>query len=166
MAEPFLGEIRMLAFNFAPVNWAFCNGEVIPIQQNTALYSLLGNQFGGDGRTTFALPDLRSRVPMHPGSGYYTGMMGGAESVTLDGNTLAAHTHTLAGISEVASGNAPSGQMLADSGEDPVYATTALTPMNPGALTATGGGLAHPNIQPYETVNFCIALVGIYPSRN
>jgi microcystin-dependent protein len=166
MADPFLGEIRLMAFGFPPRDWALCDGQILPIDQHMALYSLLGTQFGGDGRTNFTLPDLRSRVPMHPGPGYYTGMMYGYESATLDINTLPVHTHTLLGTSEAGTSNAAANQMLADSGTDFVYAAGSLSEMNPAALTSTGGGQSHPNVQPYETVSFCISLTGTYPSRN
>lgn len=178
MADPYLGEIRMFGFTFAPQGWAFCNGQLLSITQNTALFSLLGTTYGGNGTTTFQLPDFRGRVPIHFGNGvglspYVEGQIGGVETVTLTLPQSASHTHLVYADGDVASNNSPSpsGNALATfaTGGD-IYATAAgikkAVTMNPEMIGAAGGGQPHPNIQPYLVVNFCIALNGIFPSRN
>ena len=169
MADPFIGEIKMVGFNFAPRNWAFCDGAQIAIAQNQTLYSLLGTIYGGDGRTNFALPDLRGRVPVHPGAGIAQGQAGGSESVTLDANTMPQHTHPVQASSDNADQRDPTDGILAATVEDnrEIYGSaTGLVDMNAAAVTPTGGGQAHNNIQPIQVVNFVIALQGLYPSRN
>lgn len=172
MSEPFLGEIRMFGFNFAPIGWAQCNGQVLPISQNTALFSLLGTFYGGNGTSNFALPDLRSRVAVHEGQGtglaqYVIGQRGGVENVTLLGTQLPAHSHSVNASSATAVEARPAGAVLAHAGAS-VYASApdGATVMNSGMISNTGGNQPHPNVQPYLTVNFCIALQGIFPSRN
>jgi microcystin-dependent protein len=178
MAEAFLGEIRMFGFNFAPQGWAMCNGQLLSISQNDALFALLGTTYGGNGTTTFGLPNLQSRVPIHQGQGsglspYPIGAFGGVENVTLTVSQTAAHTHLVYADGDVPSNNSPSpsGNALATfaTGGD-IYATAAglkkAVTMNPLMIAAAGGGQPHGNIQPYLVVNFCIALVGIFPSRN
>jgi microcystin-dependent protein len=172
MSEPFVAEIRIVAFNFAPRGWAFCDGQLLPISQNTALFSLIGTTYGGDGRTTTALPNLQGRAPMHPGRGpgltdRRLGQRGGTETVTLTEAQMPQHNHTEFG--EDASARANTSQNNAFSGprNNDVYAPSAnLVAMNPNMIGNTGGSQAHNNMQPYLTINFCIALVGLYPSRS
>ncbi|MQY09985.1 hypothetical protein SRB5_00890 [Streptomyces sp. RB5] len=166
--DPFLGEIRMAGFNFAPVGWALCNGQLLSINQNTALFSLLGTTYGGNGTTDFALPDLRGRVPMHPGQGpglssHDLGEAGGTETVTLTTGELPPHTHALTGVNSRQDTNRVPGAAPANGGYYSTEAPTAA--MHPGAVQPTGGGQPHPNVQPYLCVNFIIALSGIFPSR-
>lgn len=170
MSEPFLAEIRIVGFNFAPRGWAFCDGQILPINQNQSLYSLLGTTYGGDGRTSFALPDLRSRTPIHRSDGFQLGQKGGAETVTLTAAQIAAHTHTAKASSTAADTGNPAAHVLAaaDAGQtlyrDPEAANT--TALRSGTVTNAGGGQAHNNMQPYITLSFCIALQGLFPSRN
>ena len=165
MAEPFLSEIRIMSFVFAPKGWALCNGQLLPINQNQALFSLLGTTFGGDGRVNFALPDLRGSVPIHVGSGHPLGERGGEQAHTLSIAELPTHTHALQGASTAAGTNSPSNAVLAASAA--VYhAPSTLTALNPGSVTNVGGSQAHLNIQPFLTLSFCIALQGIFPSPN
>jgi len=166
MAEPFLSEIRIMSFNFAPKAWALCNGQLLPINQNQALFSLLGTTFGGDGRVNFALPDLRARTPLHEGGGHTLGERGGEDAHTLTQQELPQHTHPVS-VSSVASGgnNSPAGRFLG--GATNAYAAASnLTPMRAGTITNTGGSQAHSNDQPYLVLSFCIALQGIFPSQN
>jgi len=172
MSDPFVGEIRMLATNFAPKGWAQCNGQLMPISQNTALFSLLGTTYGGDGKSTFALPDLSERVPMHPEQGQglsqrYLGEMGGTATVTMAPEHLPPHTHQLMHSGSAANTGTPSpGVGFGSTTSAQVYTAT-----NPGAavmpygLAAGGGGQPHNNMQPYLTVMFCIALQGVFPPR-
>ena len=165
MAEPFLGEIRMVSFNFPPKGWAACNGQLLPINQNQALFSLLGTTYGGNGQTTFALPDLRSRVPMHVGNGHTLGERSGAESHPLNVNEMPAHTHSA--LASASSGNTPvpTNNFLAAANN--VYRPADnLTSLAAGTLSNVGGSQPHSNRQPYSVVGFCIALAGIFPSRN
>jgi microcystin-dependent protein len=167
MSEPFLAEIRIVGFNFAPRGWAFCDGQILPINQNQSLYSLLGTMYGGDGRTTFALPDLRGRVPIHTGNGHTEGQKSGEETHTLSSGEMAAHQHSFGATSQPATGNTSANGYLAGSAPNEVYHTTSTTAnMNADELTRTGSGQAHDNMQPYLAVNFCIALQGLFPSRN
>ncbi len=171
MAEPFLSEIRIMSFNFAPKGWALANGQLLPINQNQALFSLLGTTFGGDGRVNFALPDLRARAPIHVGSGHTLGERGGEQAHTISIAELPEHTHVLSGSSVNAGTIAPTGNVLAKgaaSNGNPInyYATdiTNLVTMNAASVTNTGGSQAHLNMQPFLTLSFCIALQGIFPS--
>ncbi len=166
MSEPFLAEIRIVGFNFAPRGWAFCDGQILPINQNQSLYSLLGTTYGGDGRTSFALPDLRSRTPMHRGDGHTLGQKGGAETVSLTAAEIAAHSHTVKASTIAGTELQPTGNILAsaDVYRNPEAANT--TALRSGTVTNAGGGQAHNNMQPYLAVNFCIALQGLFPSRN
>ena len=164
MAEPFLSEIRIMSFNFAPKSWAMCNGQLLPINQNQALFSLLGTTFGGDGRVNFALPDLRARTPIHVGSGHTLGERGGEQSHTITSPEMPLHTH-LVQVSTASSGgnDNPTGRVLG--GVNNMFHTpTNLTAMNPGTIGNTGGSQAHLNMQPFLTLTFCIALQGIFPS--
>lgn len=169
MSDPFLGEIKIVPYNFAPRGWAFCNGQILPIAQNTALFSLLGTTFGGNGQTTFALPDLRSRVPLHSGQGpglssYSLGQVGGTESVTLTVNEMPSHPHLAEATQGAATGTRPGNSFPATGGS---YSSTSDgTVMNPSFIKPAGGSQPHNNIQPYLALNFCIALTGIFPSRN
>jgi microcystin-dependent protein len=166
MAEPFLSEIRIMSFVFAPKGWALCNGQLLPINQNQALFSLLGTTFGGDGRVNFALPDLRGRAPIHVGSGHTLGERGGEQAHTVSISELPQHIHAVA-ASTVSTGGSdnPSGNFLGSANN--VYAQPAsLTTLNPGTIANTGGSQAHLNMQPFLTLSFCIALQGIFPSPN
>lgn len=165
MAEPFLAEIRIMSFVFAPKGWALCNGQLLPINQNQALFSLLGTTFGGNGQTNFALPDLRTRTPIHVGSGHTLGERGGEQAHTLSIAELPTHTHVVNASSSNAATPIPSGNVLAASNN--LYAApTNLTSLNPSVVTNIGGSQAHLNMQPFLTLNFCIALQGIFPSPN
>lgn len=172
MADPFVGEIRMFAGTFAPRDWAFCDGQLLAISQNDALFSLLGTYYGGDGRTTFGLPDLRGRLPVHQGSGpglspRNMGTRSGAESVTLTADELPGHLHLMQASTATASSPNPAGQVTAvDQGAN-LYSTTAPTEhLAAGAVSQTGGSQPHDNLMPYSCVHFIIALNGIYPSRS
>jgi microcystin-dependent protein len=167
MSEPFLAEIRMVGFNFAPRGWAFCDGQYLPINQNQSLYSLLGTVYGGDGRSNFALPDLRGRTPIHVGEGYRQGQKGGIEQIALTQAQMPRHAHAARATSDRGSVPIPSGNVLADSAPSQQYhAASRLVGLKSGTITNAGAGQAHENMQPYITINFCIALLGIYPSRN
>ena len=165
MAEPFLSEIRIMSFVFAPKGWALCNGQLLPINQNQALFSLLGTTFGGDGRVNFALPDLRARTPIHVGSGHTLGERGGEQAHTLSIAELPTHTHVLNATSNTGSTPLPTNNILADSPSQ-LYAAGANTSLQPGSVTNVGGSQAHLNMQPFLTLSFCIALQGIFPSPN
>lgn len=179
--EPFVGEIRMFSFNFAPKGWAICDGSILPIQQNQALAALLGTQFsGGDGRTTFALPDLRGRTPMAMGfdgnTNYPVGTYGGVESVTLRATDLPAHSHSTNVVDADANFVAPAGNLYANSAATDTYPVMNLYSSSPAAgtqvtlnaatVTSAGGGQPHTNMQPFQVMNYCIALLGLYPPRN
>jgi len=184
MADPFVAEIRIFPFNFAPTGWAMCNGQLLPLSQNTALFSLLGTTYGGDGKSNFALPDLQGNSAMHPGQGpglslRDLGEQGGVESVTLLQSEMPLHTHTVGGA-VAANGNSvqPNGNIWAQAELGPrtslfAYATPATGKVNPNILsvgnppvpTVAGGGLPHNNRMPYLTLNFCIALQGVFPPR-
>ena len=169
MGTPFLAEIRATSFNFAPKGWALCNGQLLPINQNQALFSILGTQYGGDGRTNFALPNLQGRVPMHRSGTHVQGELGGEETHTLTLSELPAHKHNVVTSNAVAASASPSGAVPAavPSGKPPVYAPAQhLVSLNPQAVGATGGTQPHENRQPHLVVNFIIALQGIFPSRN
>lgn len=167
--EPFLGEIMMFGGNFAPRGWALCNGQLLPIAQNTALFSLLGTNYGGDGRSTFGLPNLQGRAPMFYGTGpglsaYQIGEMSGVESVTLGVNAIPSHTHTMQGTGDDDQSASPIGA-VAGRGESPLYRSAPDTDFAPDALAVAGGSQPHNNMQPFLTVTFVIALQGLFPSR-
>ena len=166
MSEPFLAEIRIFGFNFAPPGWAFCDGQILPINQNQSLYSLLGTTYGGDGETSFALPDLRGRTPVHVGSGFNQGQKSGEETHTLSAHEMPQHQHVLQASSNAGNLPAPSGQVLANGGRDVYGAARNMTGMSTGAIANVGGGQAHENMQPYLALNFAIALQGLFPSEN
>ena len=163
MAEPFLSEIRLMSFVFAPKGWALCNGQLMPINQNQALFSLLGTTFGGDGRVNFALPDLRGRTPIHVGSGYTLGEKGGEQAHTLSIAELPEHVHVLSATSDNATVDAPASDLLA-SGANQYLNPPPNTSLVPSSVTNVGGSQAHLNMQPFLTLSFCIALQGIFPS--
>jgi microcystin-dependent protein len=165
MAEPFLSEIRIMSFDFAPKGWAMCNGQLLPINQNQPLFALLGTTFGGDGRVNFALPDNRARTPISVGGGHTLGERGGEQAHTLSNAEMPQHTHVVQGSSLDANTNLPGNDIFAVAAN--VYAQPAsLTTINPATTTNVGGGQAHLNMQPFLTLNFCIALQGIFPSPN
>jgi len=165
MGSPYLGEIRMVSFGFAPKGWALCNGQTMPINQNQALFSLLGTMYGGDGRTTFLLPDFRGRTTLHVGSGFAQGQSGGEEAHILLPNEMPAHTHTAIASTGAASSDTPAANSWATGVSQ--YATTAITTaMDPTAIANTGSNQAHENRSPYLVVSFIIALTGVFPSRN
>ena len=170
MSEAFVGEIRMFAGNFAPRGWAFCDGQLLAVSQNDALFSLLGTIYGGDGRTTFGLPDMRGRIPVHAGTGpglsqRRLGARGGAENVTLTVNQLPPHGHAMQASTNPADSGYPAGRVVANTDPLPIYnAQPADTPA--GTETgAAGGSQNHPNMMPFQCINFIIALFGVYPSR-
>jgi microcystin-dependent protein len=168
MAEPFLAEIRIMSFGFPPKGWALCNGQLLPINQNQALFSLLGTTYGGDGRVNFALPDLQARTPVHLGSGYTLGQRGGEQTHTLSISELPTHTHTANAANVAATSNAPSNaRMISQSGGANLYAAASnVNAMAQQAIANVGGSQAHQNMQPFLTLSFCIALQGIFPSQN
>ncbi|MCM3570956.1 phage tail protein [Neobacillus mesonae] len=170
MSEPFIGEIRLFAFNFAPVGWAMCNGQLLPIAQNTALFALIGTTYGGDGRTTFALPDLRGRVAMHLNGGNpnlsprQQGEFGGSETHTLSVNEMPTHSHVASASQTEANTIFPTNNIWAVT-EQPAYSQSQNTTLASSAIQPAGGNQAHNNLQPYLVLNYCIALQGIFPSR-
>jgi microcystin-dependent protein len=172
MADPFVAEIRIFGFNFAPTGWALCDGQLLPLSQNTALFSLLGTTYGGDGKSTFALPDLQGSVPMHPGQGpglslHDLGETGGSETVTLLQSEIPVHNHVMRAAAQdpadvkLVNPNATFGL----SQEGPLYQDTQDTTLAPQALSPAGGDLPHNNLMPYLVLNFCIALQGVFPPR-
>jgi microcystin-dependent protein len=174
MADPFVAEIRIFPFNFAPKGWAWCDGQLLPLSQNTALFSLLGTTYGGNGKSNFALPDLQGRTPMHPGQGpglslHDLGETGGSETVTLLESEIPAHSHTqVASTEDGVQGSLTPGITLANSVGGTLYqtnTTSSLVSMNPSALAPAGGDQPHNSLQPYLTFYFCIALQGVFPPR-
>ena len=166
MAEPFLAEIRIMSFGFAPKGWALCNGQLLPINQNQALFSLLGTTFGGDGRVNFALPDLRGQTPIHVGSGHTLGERGGEFAHTLSIAEIPTHTHTLRASSTAGNQLTPDGNVLARPTNNFYGPPANLTSMSPQTTTNAGGSQAHLNMQPFLVLTFCIALQGVFPSPN
>ncbi|HEV2882780.1 MAG TPA: tail fiber protein [Pyrinomonadaceae bacterium] len=171
MADPFVAEIRILPFTFAPKGWAFCDGQLLPLSQNTALFSLLGTTYGGNGKSNFALPDLQGRAAMHPGQGpglslHDLGETGGSETVTLLESEIPAHTHTVLSSLSDAIERVPTGQLFATGIAIGQYAAPgALVQLSQNAVTPAGGDQPHNNMMPYLTLNFCIALQGVFPPR-
>src|SRR4051794_7878384 len=166
MAEPFLSEIRIMSFDFPPKGWALCNGQLLPINQNQALFSLLGTTFGGDGRVNFALPNLQGRTPIHVGSGHTLGERAGEQAHTLSIAELASHTHVVKGSSTPAETNTPTTSAYLGSVNNAYGQASNLVSLSPSSVTNAGGSQAHPNMQPFLTLSFCIALQGIFPSAN
>jgi microcystin-dependent protein len=166
MAEPFLAEIRIMSFGFPPQGWARCDGQLLPINQNQALFSLLGTTYGGDGRVNFALPNLQGRTPIHMGSGHTLGERGGEQAHTLSVSEIPTHTHVANGTNSNGTAIIPGGNLLAGSPNQLYGAPQNLTAFNAGAVAPTGGSQAHLNMQPMLVLNFCIALQGIFPSQN
>ena len=165
MSAPFIGEVRMIAFNFPPKGWAFCNGQILAINQNQALFSVLGTTYGGNGQTTFGLPDLQARSPVHVGNGVSLGEKSGEAAHTLTVAEMAAHTHTCQGNTTAANTGTAAGNDWGAQAANPFF-NTPNTPMGPSAVSMTGGSQPHNNMQPYLVINFVIALVGIFPSQN
>ena len=165
MAQPYIGEIRMFGGNFAPAGWMFCEGQLLPISENDTLFNLIGTTYGGDGQSTFALPDLRGRLPIHQGGGFTLAQTGGVETVTLTVQQIPAHTHPLLGSSGNGSQANPSGNVLASSAILKLYALeNADAPMASNSIGPVGGSQPHDNFQPYLCVSFIISLFGIFPS--
>ncbi len=167
MAEPFLSEVRIFSFVFAPKGWAQCNGQLLPINQNQALFSLLGTTYGGNGQTNFALPDFRGRVPIHDGAGHTLGERGGEQAHTLSVQELPAHSHTVNVTTGIADLQYPTtNSYWAAGGPSAGFHPNSNAGMDPSTILPTGGSQAHLNMQPFLTLNFCIALQGIFPSPN
>jgi len=168
MAQPYVGEIRMFAGNFAPAGWMFCNGSLLPISENEVLFQVIGTTYGGDGQSTFAIPDFQGRVPIHMGNSFTEGEKAGVESVTLTVNQIPSHTHSLQGTSASAAGTAPSNATLpaaALASSITPYGTDAPnTTLSPQSVTPVGGSQPHENMQPFLCINYIISLFGIYPS--
>jgi microcystin-dependent protein len=168
MGTPYLGEIRAVSFNFAPKGWALCNGQLLPINQNQALFALLGNTYGGNGTTTFALPDLQARVPLHASAAHVLGQAAGEAQHTLTAAEMPAHTHAPAARAQAGDNPSPAGRAWGQQPADKTYApaSSALVAMSPQAVAPAGGGQPHENRPPFLVLNFVIALQGIFPSRN
>lgn len=168
MSEPFLAEIRIFGFNFAPRGWATCDGQILPINQNQSLYSLLGTTYGGDGRTDFALPDLRGRHPVHEdaGAGFPLGQKSGEETHALQIGEIPSHDHVLQASSDNATSADPLGNVLHRGASSSYRGPSNVVPMRAGVITDEGAGQGHDNMQPFQVLNYCIALTGLFPSRN
>lgn len=166
MAQPYVGEIRMFAGNFAPAGWEFCSGQLLPISENETLFQLIGTTYGGDGQSTFALPDLRGRLPLHQGNGFVLAETGGAEEITLTTNQIPSHSHPLLARGSSGADSSPVGAVLAqtDGTIQPYISDAASVNMNPASVTSVGGSQPHTNMQPYLCVSFIISLFGIFPS--
>ncbi|MBI5567113.1 MAG: phage tail protein [Chloroflexi bacterium] len=165
MAQPYVGEIRMFAGNFAPAGWQFCEGQLLPISENETLFQLIGTTYGGDGESTFALPDLRGRLPIHQGNGFILAETGGAEEITLTVQQIPAHSHPLLASGDLAQQSNPANQLLARSpGSDPYASDPPTIAMSAQAISSVGGSQPHTNFQPYLCVDFIISLFGIFPS--
>ena len=167
MAQPYVGEIRMFAGNFAPAGWMFCEGQLLPIAENETLFQLIGTTYGGDGEATFALPDLRGRIPIHHGNGFIQAETGGAEQITLTTNQIPAHSHAFLASSVAGTQISPSGNLAANSfNVTPYINQPPDANMNATAIGPTGGSQPHTNFQPYLCINYIISLFGIFPSQN
>jgi microcystin-dependent protein len=166
MSEPYVGEIRIVGFSFAPVDWAFCDGQLLPISQYSTVFNLIGTTYGGDGQTTFALPNLQSRVPMHQGNGFTLGQTGGVENVTLTVSQIPAHTHPVQVNSSGGNSNSPGGNFWANWTGSQYSDQGTNASMNTGVISSVGGSLPHDNIKPYLALNFIFSLFGVYPSQS
>ena len=166
MAEPFLSEIRIFSFNFPPKGWAFCNGQLLPINQNQALFSLLGTTYGGNGQTNFALPNVQGCTPIHVGAGHTLGEKAGSSSVTITQQQMPEHIHAVSASQSAQGGTPVPANNFLGSANNMYHAPSSLTTMRANEVGNTGGSQAHTNLQPYLVLNFCIALQGIFPSRN
>lgn len=166
MADAFLGDIKLVAFNFAPRNWALCNGQLMSVQQNQALFALLGTTYGGNGQTSFALPNLQARIPLHMGNGYPAGVKGGEAAHTLVLGEIPAHTHSVMGDISPGTTASPSQAVLATQSDNTAYGPSVDLAMNPATALPTGNSMPHANMPPFLTLNFIICLAGIFPSRN
>jgi microcystin-dependent protein len=165
MAQPYVGEIRMFAGNFAPVGWMFCEGQLLPISENETLFQLIGTTYGGDGESTFALPDLRGRIPIHQGNGFVLAETGGAEEITLTTQQIPTHNHALLVNGQAGTSNSPTNNVLAASPTIDMYRESPPTVgLAPNAIGPIGGSQPHTNFQPYLCINYIISLFGIYPS--
>jgi microcystin-dependent protein len=167
MAQPYVGEIRMFAGNFAPAGWMFCEGQLLPISENETLFQLIGTTYGGDGESTFALPDMRGRIPIHQGNSFILAETGGAEEITLTVNQIPAHNHAMLANGESSGGTSPDGSFLARNASADFYTNDTsggLSQMNPVTVGPVGGSQPHTNFQPYLCVDFIISLFGIFPS--
>jgi microcystin-dependent protein len=166
MAQPYVGEIRIFAGNFAPAGWQFCEGQLLPISENETLFNLIGTTYGGDGQETFALPDLRGRLPVHFGNGFTLAETGGVEEITLTVSQIPAHSHALLASASPGNASSPNNNLLAQSTTIAAYSSTApTTPMSTAAMSSTGGNQPHSNFQPYLCVDFIISQYGIFPSQ-
>ncbi len=165
MAQPYVGEIRMFAGNFAPAGWMFCEGQLLPISENETLFQLIGTTYGGDGQSTFALPDMRGRLPIHQGNSYILAQTGGAEEITLAVNQIPAHSHAFLTSTNIAQDTNPSGKVLGQTASGLPYIQDSVdSSLSPNAMSAVGGSQPHTNFQPYLCVDFIISLFGIFPS--
>ena len=165
MAQPYVGEIRMFAGNFAPVGWMFCDGQLLPISENEILFQLIGTTYGGDGQSTFALPNLQSRIPLHQGNGFILAESGGVETVTLTVPQIAAHSHPLLATQQIGSLSDPTSNLTSQSPSLTIYRQIApSSPMHPNAVSPVGGSQPHENCQPFLCINFIISLFGIFPT--
>ena len=166
MSQPYVGEIRMFAGNFAPAGWMLCDGQLLPISENETLFNLIGTTYGGDGQSTFALPDLRGRVPLHQGNGSILAETGGAETITLTVSQIPAHSHPLVGTTSITNDTSPANNVVAQSNTlDPYQSTAGGSPMAAQSISSVGGSQPHDNFQPYLCINFIISLFGIYPTQ-
>jgi len=166
MSQPFIGEIRMFGGNFAPAGWMFCAGQLLPISENDTLFNLIGTTYGGDGQSTFALPDLQSRVPIHQGNGFTLAQMGGEEQVTLTVNQIPAHTHVPQANSGTGTQTSPAGNVWANSANFPYSNNAPTAAVAPQAISLEGGSQPHDNMIPFLAINFIISLFGVFPSQN
>jgi microcystin-dependent protein len=167
MSEPFLAEIKIFAFNFAPRGWAFCDGQILPINQNQSLYSLLGTTYGGDGRTSFGLPDMRGRTPIHVDNGHPLGQKSGEEAHTISVAEMPTHSHHARGTNQQANQKDPTGNVWAAQSEGTHFGSaTPNSSLNNSSISQSGGGQSHENMQPFTSLRFCIAIQGLFPSRN